>query len=471
MMKLLPSLRNAVLMSTAIATLAFSHSASAEALRLNFGVYSSNKPSAMVRIFKPTLNELEARMTEKLGRQVDIRMQIAKDYDQGISHLTTGKVDFSRFGPAPYIEAKKMNEGIEILAMESKDGEKVFYGIIATKDDSNIQSVEDLRGRSFAFGDEGSTIGRFLSQLYLEQNNIRADDLSKYEYLGRHDLVGTAVGAGDFAAGALNESTYNKLIEAGEPLRTVAKFPNVTKPWIARSGLDPVIFEALQLSLLEITDEKALKGLKAQGFLSGDDTDYAVIREAMDFNFKFFEKPVKEAVETAKLTPASSPVEEVVVEDVVASETPKEAIDKAKVASIEKTPVVTETSSSTSDQSAIAAATSVLADQVSVGEEPTIGSAMPTATSAGGAISAAQQENANLAARALAIRSAQSAALQSHSQVNTTPSAYAINGNNLTINIALPQQLMNRYEPGNNQNITINLTFPANQSPEMQSAK
>ena len=170
-------------------------------VRLNFGVYSSNKPSAMVRTFKPSLNALENIMADKLGRDVDIRMQIAKDYDQGLNDLVSGKVDFSRFGPASYIEAKRSNDDIEILAMESKNSQKVFYGIIAVHENSDIKSVEDLRGRSFAFGDESSTIGRYLSQLYLENNDIRAEDLKSYKYLGRHDLVGTAVGAGDFDAG------------------------------------------------------------------------------------------------------------------------------------------------------------------------------------------------------------------------------------------------------------------------------
>ncbi len=262
-------------------------------VRLNFGVYSSNKPSAMVRIFQPTLRALEKRMTEKLGKPVDVRLQIAKDYDQGISHLTTGKVDFSRFGPSSYIEARRVNEDLSILAMESINSEKVFYGIIAVHKDSNINSPEQLKGRSFAFGDEGSTIGRFLSQLYLEQQGIRAANLSDYDYLGRHDKVGTAVGAGDYDAGALNESTFKKLVEAGEPIRELARFPNVTKPWIARSGLDPVIYAALKESLLEIKDEKALKGLKTDGFLDGSDDDYSVIRTAMEKNYVFFTDPAE----------------------------------------------------------------------------------------------------------------------------------------------------------------------------------
>ena len=262
-------------------------------LRLNFGVYSSNKPSAMVRVFKPALKELERRMGERLGREVDIRMQIARDYERGITDLTEGRVDFSRFGPASYIEARRANPDLSILAMENEKNSRVFYGIIAVAADSDIDDVEDLRGRSFAFGDEGSTIGRFLSQLYLEQHGIRAGNLSRYEYLGRHDKVGTAVAAGDFDAGALNEKTFKKLVEAGENLRELVRFPNVTKPWIARSGLDAEVFGALQNSLLEIDDAAALAGLKIDGFLSGSDADYNDIRVAIEDNATFFSDPVE----------------------------------------------------------------------------------------------------------------------------------------------------------------------------------
>jgi phosphonate transport system substrate-binding protein len=303
-------------LATAVAVLLLSSSVLAKGpVRLNFGVYSSNKPSAMVKIFKPTLKELEERMSVKLDREVDIRMQIAKDYDQGIAHLTNGKVDFSRFGPASYIEAKRVNQDLKILAVENKKNAKVFYGIIAVHNDSDINDIRQLKGKSFAFGDEGSTIGRFLSQLYLEKNGIRASNLSNYEYLGRHDKVGTAVGAGSFDAGALNESTFKKLIDKGEPIRELARFPNVTKPWIARSGLDPEIYAALRDSLLEITNTAALKGLKVDGFLQGDDEDYRDIRIAMENNYVFFSDPVNAAASEPVIASAvATPVEAVTVE-------------------------------------------------------------------------------------------------------------------------------------------------------------
>ncbi len=270
-------------------------------LRLNFGVYSSNKPSAMVKVYRPILKVLEENMSRHLERDVDIRMQIAKDYDQGISHLINGRVDFSAFGPASYVEAKRMNKDISILAIENVNDSKVFYGIIAVGLNSPIRSIKELKGKSFAFGDEGSTIGRFLSQLELEQAGIRASDLNRFEYLGRHDKVGTAVGAGSFDAGALNEKTFKKLVEAGEPIRELVRFPNVTKPWIARSGLDQEVLLALRASLLEVNDQNILATLKIDGFLEGNDTDYKVIRKAMENNQAFFADRDEEAVQSAAL--------------------------------------------------------------------------------------------------------------------------------------------------------------------------
>jgi phosphonate transport system substrate-binding protein len=257
-------------------------------LRLNFGVYSANKPSAMVKVFRPVLKELEASMSARLNREVDIRMQIAKDYDQGISHLVNGRVDFSHFGPASYVEAKRMNKDIKILAVENRENSNSSNGIIAVSKDSDIESISDLNGRSFAFGDEGSTIGRFLSQLQLEQAGIRAVDLSRYEYLGRHDKVGTAVGAGAFDAGALNEKTFRKLVKAGENIRELVRFPNVSKPWIARSRLDSDVFAALRDSLLNVTNPATLAAMKIDGFMEGGDEDYRVIRQAMENNHVFF---------------------------------------------------------------------------------------------------------------------------------------------------------------------------------------
>jgi phosphonate transport system substrate-binding protein len=254
---------------------------------LVFGTYTADKATETVNAFKPVLNHIAQQMSDVMDEPVNVRLKITNQYDLGIEQLATGKVDFSRFGPASYVTAKEMNAGIEIVAMELVDGMKTFKGIIAVHQDSEISTLADLKGRSFAFGDELSTIGRYLAQQQLLTVGISAENLSSYEFLGRHDRVGTAVGAGDYDAGALKSSTFENLKSKGVPIRALASFDNVTKPWIVRAGLDIRIVDAMRQVLTDPKNADALKSASKHGFTDGTDQDYDIIRDAMKTSLAF----------------------------------------------------------------------------------------------------------------------------------------------------------------------------------------
>ena len=268
--------------------LGFLNSAVNAEVALNFGVYTSDKPSTMVRKFRPVLDRLEHDLSRRLGEPVTIHTQVARSYDQGVEDLTLGRVHFSRLGPASYVSAKRFEAGISVLVVEQQAGQKVFNGIICVAADSPIQSVSDLKGKRFAFGDVNSTIGRYLSQLYLVQHGVRASDLAAYDYLGRHDVVGSAVAAGTYDAGALKEDTFHRVVKDGARLRALAVFPNVTKPWVARAGLPERLAGALRAALLELNDPTTLASLGADGFAEGNDEDFLTIRLAIEHNSEFF---------------------------------------------------------------------------------------------------------------------------------------------------------------------------------------
>ncbi|MBC8319032.1 MAG: PhnD/SsuA/transferrin family substrate-binding protein, partial [Desulfobulbaceae bacterium] len=196
---------------------------------LSFGLYASDKPTVIVKQFRPIINYLESSLHEKLHEPVHIKIQVASSYEKGIRSLETGAVNFARFGPASYVEVKTRNQGVRIIAIESKKGSKRFNGIICVQKDSPIIQINDLKGKRFAFGDQLSTIGRYLSQQYLFENGIMAADLSSYDYLGRHDKVGYAVGIGQYDAGALKESTFEKLLKKGVPHTNVCKICGIGK--------------------------------------------------------------------------------------------------------------------------------------------------------------------------------------------------------------------------------------------------
>ncbi|MBN1908719.1 MAG: PhnD/SsuA/transferrin family substrate-binding protein [Pirellulales bacterium] len=257
-------------------------------VNLSFGVYQTDKPSTMYQQFTPVIKQIERNMGERLGRPVRIHMVIFKTYEEANQALVDGEVDFVRFGPASYVLAKDRNPDISLLAMEHEKGKKRFHGVIVVPEHSPVQKLADLKGSRFAFGDENSTIGRYLVQDVLAKAGVHARDLAGYAYLDRHDTVAKAVALGDYDAGSVKENTFKKLNQDGK-LRVLHRFENVMKPWIARSGLDPKLLSPLRESLLAIKDPAALKALKFSGFLPAEDADYQFVRDGMKRSEKFFQ--------------------------------------------------------------------------------------------------------------------------------------------------------------------------------------
>ncbi len=252
---------------------------SPENLTLNFGLYQSDKATEMYRKFTPVLEALQNSLNKSLGYPVKIEMRIYKTYKEAQDALVKGDIDFARFGPVTYILCRDRNPGITLLAMENKKGGRSFKGVIAVQTGCKAQNLADLKGHTFAFGDSSSTIGRYLAQAELLAAGVSGNDL-EYQFLERHDRVAKAVAHGDFYAGALKESSYKKANKNGE-MRVLISFDNVTKPWPVRAGLDQEVVEALKNALLEMTDQRALKSLKVDGFFPGEDHYYDVIRQSI----------------------------------------------------------------------------------------------------------------------------------------------------------------------------------------------
>jgi phosphonate transport system substrate-binding protein len=254
---------------------------------LTFGVYAHVRSTEVHKKFSSIRRYIEQSLAQ-LGIHKRVHLKIYSSYPQAIDALANGEVDFVRYGPVSYIQSKKKNQNIRLLAMESNAGKKTFNGVIAVPVDSPVHSLEDLRGRRLAFGGRSSTTGRYLSQAALVEAGFTQKDFAEVAYLGRHDKVAFAVASGNYAAGAMNENTFNKYKEE-KGLRSILQFDCVTKPWAAREGLDASIYDALRQILLELDTPELLKPLKRDGLLPADDSEYDGIRQAMRLARQFDE--------------------------------------------------------------------------------------------------------------------------------------------------------------------------------------
>jgi phosphonate transport system substrate-binding protein len=257
----------------------------ARAEKITFGVYTSDKPTVMYKKFDPILQYLQKTLTAN-NRKEELKIKIYPSYNTALRALASGDCDFARFGPASYIKTKEINQDIRLLVMEHKKSKKRFNGVFITRNNSSISSLKGLKGRSFAFGNKLSTIGRYLCQAELVRAGIYASDLKSYNYLGRHDKVALAVAMGKYDAGVVKENTFNKYAQL-KGLKIIGSFQNVTKPWIVRADFDEELFLLLQEGLLNLTDPIILKKLKQHGFVKARDEDYDFVRKSMVLSTSF----------------------------------------------------------------------------------------------------------------------------------------------------------------------------------------
>lgn len=279
MANLLPALLLGALSLASVAPVA-AQQQTAAVVSFTFGTYSFKKPTDVYNDFAPAIESLENALESRLNLPVTIDLKVYKTYEECLDKFVAGEVDFVRFGPASYVIARERNPEVQLLVAEQEDGKKRCQGVIAVRKDSPVQSLADLKGRTFAFGDQLSTIGRFLSQAKLVEAGITEKDLKSHEYLERHDKVFKAVELGNFDAGAMHIATFEDNNTEGN-LRTICVFENVGKPWIARAGLDERFVTALRESLLTLETPAALKALKVHGFLPATDGDYQLVRDGM----------------------------------------------------------------------------------------------------------------------------------------------------------------------------------------------
>jgi len=245
-----------------------------------FGIYTADAASTVVRQINPLIKNLE----EQLGTEV--LPFVYPDYEGGIDGIASGEVDFMRLGAASYVVVRERNPKIHLLAMESKKGKRSFNGVIAVHADADFKTLAELKGKRFAFGDQLSTVGRYVSQYTLMEAGVHGADLAAYDYLDRHDKVGMAVAAEEYDAGALKEGTFKWLVEQGEKIRVLKKFDVVTKPWVARSDLEAERVEALQAALFSL-ELDSLKVVAKDGFLPAKDAYYQPVRDAIKASTDF----------------------------------------------------------------------------------------------------------------------------------------------------------------------------------------
>lgn len=200
-------------------------------------------------------------------------------YREEIDMLREGKLDFAWVCGYPFV--RNMNY-LRLLAVPLYKGEPLYQSyIIVPSGDKQTRSINDLRGRIFAFSDPDSNSGHLYPEYLLaKKGETAATFFSKTFYTWSHRKVVEAVASGLAQGGAVDGYVWDTLFYSHPELtgktRIIARSPQFGHPpFVARRTVSPRLFGEMQGALLNMAhDEEGaplLAVLNLDGFVYGKD--------------------------------------------------------------------------------------------------------------------------------------------------------------------------------------------------------
>lgn len=253
---------------------------------LRWGLIPADDATEMMRQYDPVVDYLE----NELG--IEIELQVTTDYTAAITAMQNKHIEMAWFGPFSYILAAEAAGAEAIVNGVRRDtGKATYKSIIITRADSGIETLEDLKGRTFAFVDPASTSGHLIPRKMLVENGINPEkDFSTVHYAGTHEAVELAVKNGTVDAGADSDTSYNRMLKGGkidsvENIIIYESEPIPGSPIVVRGDLPEELKDRIQQALIDM-DEQTIHEVGGWGdiekYVVVEDSDYDIIRETKE---------------------------------------------------------------------------------------------------------------------------------------------------------------------------------------------
>jgi phosphonate transport system substrate-binding protein len=270
---------------------------------LRIGFVPSEDAQQVIQNAQPIVEILQKR----LG--MEVQPFVATDYTGIVEALRANKLDVAFLTPASYVLAKS-EANVRVALKSERKGSPYYYAAIITRADSGIKTLDDLRGKTFAFGDPLSTSANVFPRKMFHDHGIDpVRDFKHILYSGGHDATVLAVLNGKVDAGATyanspdNQDTawtrYLKTPENIKKIRAIAfSDPIPADNLVFNGNLDEKIAKTIEETFLSLSRDpngkKMFRDLyQIDGFLPATDKDYDSVREA----FAIAGIPLKQALQ------------------------------------------------------------------------------------------------------------------------------------------------------------------------------
>ena len=146
-----------------------------------------------------------AKAEELLG--VPVKIFTPADYDGVIQGLLGGTIDMAWLGASAYAKMWLTNPDAAepVMVKTNMDKSYGYYSVGFARKDSGITSLDDMKGKVFAFGDPNSTSGYLIPSIEIPQDTGASMESGDYfgevKFTGGHEQTIVAVANGDVDAG------------------------------------------------------------------------------------------------------------------------------------------------------------------------------------------------------------------------------------------------------------------------------
>ena len=231
-----------------------------------------------------------------LGRLagVPVRVTVASDYAAVIEALRNRTADLAFVHPGGYVLASREAKA-RIVAKNLWHGKATFTSRIYVRRESDITTLEGLRGKTIAFVDPASSSGYVYPMVLLIKRGLVTNRdprtfFREVVFSGAHDASMRALLNGHVDAIAsfdMAREQYLKDPVERDRLIVVAETEPIPEAGIAaRDGLDPAVVAKVRAALLQIRGPAHANLLERlydiDGFEPAEDRDYDPVRAAIE---------------------------------------------------------------------------------------------------------------------------------------------------------------------------------------------
>lgn len=255
-------------------------SGAAEPDPLRVGLIPNQSPESVEAQYEPFGDYL----SQQLGREVELT--VPTSYTAVVEAMVNDELDLAYFGGLTYVQARDRGDVTPLVTeVNPGTGDTTYRTVIIVPPDSDIEEVEDIEGRTFAFGSANSTSGSLYPAIMLQDEGIDyRTDLEEFTYTGGHDATAQAVANGGVNVGGLEDRILYDLIDKGDveedSVRVIEESdPIEGYPWVARGALTDDLKEQITEAFLDIEDPTLLDLLRAESYERVEAEDYDYVEE------------------------------------------------------------------------------------------------------------------------------------------------------------------------------------------------